>query len=373
MSLGIYVHIPYCVRKCNYCDFKSYSGMNSSIPEYFAVLGKEIAEKRTEKAVDTIFIGGGTPSVVAEEHIVSIIEIIKQNYKVTRDCEISMEINPGTVNRNKLKAYRNAGINRISFGLQSADSEELKALGRIHTYKDYVMALDWALEEGFFNINIDLIFGIPKQTMESFKETLDRVCNDKRINHISLYSLIIEEGTEFFRLNEEGKLFLPDEGIERQMYDYAINYLRERGLIQYEISNFSREGYQCKHNLKYWEKEEYLGFGVSAHSYMAETRAWNYDKIDAYIKCAENGVFKENFEKLSSEDSMKEFMMLGLRLSRGIDREGFLRRYGEKCEKYFSKEIEKLRKMGLVEADSRYIKLTKKGLDFANLAFMEFV
>ena len=259
--LGLYIHIPFCVKKCNYCDFLSAPANKQVQMAYMETLQKEIEEKATEYkeyCVDTIFVGGGTPSSVPYESIVSLMETVKEHFVLLEDCEVTMECNPGTVTKEALLAYAAAGINRLSIGLQTTDDNLLKELGRIHTYEQFLETYEWAREAGFSNINVDIMSGLPNQTLEQYEETLCKIL-ELSVEHISSYSLIVEEGTPFYKLYEEDKLSLPSEETERQMYYRTGEILKEAGFNRYEISNYAKEGYECRHNVRYWVRENYLG------------------------------------------------------------------------------------------------------------------
>lgn len=371
MKLGLYLHIPYCAQKCRYCDFKSYAGQLDSTPAYFSMLQQELLDKAEQAKgydVDSIFIGGGTPSLVDAHYIAQVLETIHTNYTVTEDCEITIESNPGTLTKEKCRIYKQAGINRISLGLQSANDDELAFLGRIHTFQDYLDAIAMATNAGFTNISTDLIFGIPGQTAESFLQTLKQVLA-LPVTHISAYSLIVEEGTPFYELDQKGQLNLPEETEERNMYWQGRELLQQHGFHQYEISNFSKKGYASRHNEKYWTGEPYLGFGVAAHSYFNGWRFWNPDTISAYLT-DEKPIGKE---AITFHESMQEYMMLGLRRTAGISKTAFTQKFGEDMKEQYATELAKLQNMGLLEETEDAIRLTEKGMDYANLAFMEFV
>ena len=372
--LGLYVHVPFCAKKCKYCDFKSYSNFKDNEGEYFDALVKEIEKAPGgDRPVDTVFFGGGTPSLANPKNIDRAIRALYSRYRILSESEITIEVNPGTVSADMLKLYFSLGINRLSIGLQSADEKELKALGRIHTFKDYEVTLENAVKAGFKNISTDIMFGIPLQTEGSFEKTVENV-GKYPITHISAYGLIIEEETEFYNMYASGLLELPDEAEERRMYHRGISILEGLGYKQYEISNFAQKGFECRHNLKYWRAEEYIGFGCAAHSYFSGRRYGNTDTISGYIedmnKKGHSGI---PYEDISKEESMKEYMMLGLRLSQGVCDRLFKERYGESIFKRFKKEIFSLMLKGIVEKKDDCVRLTEKGLDFANLAFMEFI
>lgn len=365
------MHIPYCAKKCNYCDFKSYAGQLDSTPAYFSVLQQELLEKAEDAKdyeVDSIFIGGGTPSLVDPHYIAQIMKTIQENYAVADDCETTIEANPGTLSREKCRIYREAGINRISLGLQSTNDEELRVLGRIHTFQDYLKAVNMAVEAGFSNISTDLIFGVPGQTAESFSETLRKVLA-LPVTHISAYSLIVEEGTPFYDMDEKGQLNLPEETEERKMYWRGRELLQAHGFNQYEISNFAKAGYASRHNEKYWTGEPYLGFGVAAHSYFNGWRFWNPDTISDYLT-AEKPAGKE---EITFHESMQEYMMLGLRRTCGISKTAFMQKFGKDMKEIYTAELAKLQNIGLLEETEDTVRLTEKGMDYANLAFVEFV
>ena len=371
--IGLYVHIPYCVNKCAYCDFKSFVGKEETSKAYFDVLRREIISQRKEnQKVNTIYIGGGTPSVIDPQYIKETLNSIRQSFELEENSEISIECNPGTVTMDKLEVYKEAGINRISIGLQSGIDEELKTLGRIHRYKEYEEVIGNVVTTGFTNISTDIMLGIPGQTKESLHRTFDALLSYP-LTHISVYSLSIEEGTPFFKQMQRGELALPEEDSEREMYDLALEILKENGFGQYEISNFSKEGYECRHNLKYWSAEEYLGFGLGAHSYMGDRRYWNCGTLEGYISTIERISIEAGYEYISTEESMREYMILGLRLISGVNINSFKERYGAAPKEIFDDEIERLIKQGLVKLSDSSIVLTRKGLDYANIAFMEFV
>lgn len=372
---GIYVHIPFCISKCKYCDFISFSCKSKKIEEYFEVLIKEIESKKdcTSKEITTLYIGGGTPSVPNSKYIVNVINTIKNTFKISKECEITIEVNPGTVTKEKLLDYKNAGVNRISIGLQSTNDRILKLLGRIHNYEQFLNTYNLVKEIGYNNINIDLMLGIPTQTEKELVDSVEKVIK-LNPNHISIYSLIVEENTEMQRLIDNNQLKLPDEDSERNMYWKTKKILEKNGFKQYEISNFAKKGYESKHNLDCWNQEEYAGMGLAAHSYINRKRFSNIDNIDKYIEnknnLSENVVLNESQNK---EEQAKEFMMIGLRKIDGISISEFERKFRINPLFYFRFEISNLTEKDLIEVDLDRIKLTKKGLDFANIVFEEFV
>lgn len=374
---GIYIHIPFCVKKCSYCDFVSFCSDEKTWKQYTNAVVCEIENKKIEnsKKVTTIYIGGGTPSLIPENYIVKIINTVKSRFKIEESAEITIEVNPGTVTEKKLVAYKNVGINRISIGLQSAEDRILKLIGRIHNYQTFLSTYNLTRNIGFENINVDLMLAIPTQTKEELLNTLNKVIELKP-NHISLYSLIVEENTEIKKALEVGKLEYVDEKVEREMYWKTKRILEKNGYFHYEISNFAKRGFESKHNMDCWNQEEYIGFGIAAHSYINNKRFSNISNLEEYIK----NINEENFEKnielhenQTKQDKMKEYMMIGLRKIGGISISEFERRFRISPLFYFRFEIDKLVKENLLEVDLDYIKLTKKGLDFANIVFEEFI
>ena len=374
-KLGIYIHIPFCKKKCKYCDFISFSCFEEKEEEYVNCLIKEIEKANCSKVVSTIYIGGGTPSIIDSKNIIKILEKVYSNFNVLEDAEITIEVNPGTVTRKKLENYKNAGINRLSIGLQSAENRILELIGRIHTYEDFLNTYNLAKEVGFTNINVDLMLAIPTQTEKELIESVQKVI-DLNPNHISLYSLIIEEGTELENLISKNELELLDENIERNMYWKTKKLLEKNGYNHYEISNFSINGFESKHNLDCWNQEEYLGFGLAAHSYFNNKRFSNIDKLDVYLENIQNEKYEENIEIHEIQDKpskMREFMMIGLRKIEGVKISDFEKKFRINPLFYFRFEISRLTDEELIEVDLDNIKLTKKGLDLANKVFEEFV
>lgn len=372
-EIGIYIHIPFCVKKCNYCDFKSYEGKILMAPQYIQALKEEIrqrAKKLKEVKVSTIYIGGGTPSYLKPEQILEVIECIKENFKFVDEVpEITIEVNPGSIIREKLVVYKKAGINRLSIGLQTTDNDVLMNIGRIHRYASFLETYQLAREIGFSNINVDLMIGLPGQTMEMVEETLEQVL---KLNpeHISLYSLILEEGTKLYRAYQKKRLRnLPSEEEERKMYWYAKAELEHQGYKHYEISNFAKPGYKSKHNIDCWKQKEYIGFGSAAHSYLNGVRSSNSEEIEEYI--ANNKVIIH--EKQTRDEQMKEYMMLGLRMLEGVSISEFKNKFVDNPIYIFREELDKLDEEELLEIDGNSIKLTKKGIDLANLVWEEFV
>lgn len=379
-ELGIYIHIPFCKQKCYYCDFVSFSSKEEKIKEYVKTLKKEIIlnrEKANNYTVTSIYIGGGTPSYIDSKEIVSILETVKENYPIEKDTEITIEINPGTVSKEKLEDYKKAGINRISIGLQSTNNTILKTIGRIHTYEQFVQNYNLARNLNFSNINVDLMLALPEQTEEILIESLQKII-DLNPEHISLYSLILEEETILGELVEQEKIELPDEETERKMYWKTKQILEQNGYIHYEISNFSKTEKQSRHNMNCWNQKQYLGFGLSAHSYYNKTRYSNTQELQQYIENAGTGFVSGKLtqtvhEIQTIEDEQKEYMLLGLRKIQGVSISEFKAKFVQNPIYIFRKELDKLVKEELIEIDIANIKLTNKGLDLANQVWEEFI
>ncbi len=386
-NVGIYIHIPFCKHKCRYCDFKSYSGKEAFIENYIKWVNQELIivgdgnkldyENGLDKLaiIDTIYLGGGTPSYIESHYIVQLLETIRNHYTLIEKPEITIEVNPGTVTKEKLQDYIKAGVNRISIGLQSSKDVLLKQLGRIHTYEEFEQAFQMAKEVGFKNINVDLMIGLPKQSLEDVQDALDKIIAYQP-EHISVYSLIVEEGTPLYNDVVEGKVELPSEELERCMYWKVKEMLEKSGYAHYEISNFAKEGYASKHNMNCWNQEEYIGIGAAAHSYTNHVRFSNVDTIEQYIKNFEEGHDEDNLifhEKQNLKSMMQEYMILSLRKIEGVKIQEFKKKFSENPIYLYRKELEKLVNEELIEIDGDYIRLTKKGLDFANIVWEEFV
>ena len=406
-ELGIYIHIPFCQHKCDYCDFVSFSNKQEFIENYVEAVKKEINHYFKDKTlletytVTTIYIGGGTPSYIDSKYIFEIMEILENNLKDNmvdfEDMEITIEVNPGTVNKEKLEQYRKAKINRLSIGLQSTNNDILNQIGRIHTFEQFVETYRMAKEVGFDNVNVDLMIGLPNQTIEDMKKSLKEVIQ-LNPTHISVYSLIVEEGTVMAHKIENHQLQEMDEELERNMYWYVKNTLELNGYIHYEISNFAKEGKKSKHNLNCWGQKEYIGIGLAAHSYLNYVRYTNTSKMEQYITRMNrlNGQIVKDILELSNdkektnieenietvyeieevqdlEDRKKEYMLLGLRKIEGVQISKFKEKYIDNPIFLYRKELEKLVEEKLVMIDGDYIRLTNKGLDLANLVWEEFV
>lgn len=379
-KLELYIHIPFCVRKCKYCDFLSAPAEEYIRDMYIRQLIEEISVQSqfyTDYVVSTIFFGGGTPSILKSVHITNIMSAIYANWTVAANAEISLEANPGTLSQERLMNYRTAGINRLSIGLQSANNSELKVLGRIHTFEDFLESYETARNAGFDNINVDLISGVPGQTLTSWKNTVKRTAMLKP-EHISAYSLIIEEGTEFHELysSGEGKKLLPDENTERDMYHETAGILSTYGYRRYEISNYAREGYECRHNTGYWTGEEYLGMGLGASSYTMGRRFHVDNDLNNYLHMdmhKDITPLYEDIQELTERDRISEFMILGLRMTKGVSAAEFAERFNRDMMEMFYYEFDKHVRSGLLEILPPYVRLTEKGLDLANVVMQDFV
>lgn len=373
-KIGIYVHIPFCKKKCDYCDFISYCGKDDLIEKYVDSVKKEIEHVKIKSKITTIYIGGGTPSYIDSKFIVQILEKIKEK-NVAQDAEITIEVNPGTVTQEKLQDYINCGINRISIGLQTTNDELLKQIGRIHNYEQFLETYKLAKKVGFKNINVDLMLGLPNQRIIDLKESLENVLK-LAPKHISVYSLSVEEGTPIANKIENGKLKLPDDELERNMYWYVKNTLELNGYKHYEISNFAKKGYESKHNMNCWNQMEYVGIGTAAHSYRDITRYSNTEDIKEYIKNVQKGEFEKNriiHEIQKEEDSKKEFMLLGLRKIDGLKISEFKNKFGDNPIYLYRNELKKLSDEKLIIIQDDSIRLSNKGIDLANLVWEEFV
>jgi len=375
-KLALYIHIPFCKQKCFYCDFKSFAGKEVLVEKYVDALTKEIKknhELKNEYEISSIYIGGGTPSYIESDYIGQILDFVYSNYNVNEDAEITIEINPGTVNKEKLQAYYNFGINRISFGVQSTNNEILKNIGRIHTYEEFKKNFLEAREIGFTNISVDLIFGLPGQDLTLWEKTLIDILELKP-EHISAYSLKVEEGTPFYLKQIKGCLELPTEENEREMYYLLKDILKHNGYIQYEISNFAKEGYESRHNIAYWERQDYLGVGSNSASCIDNVRFSNEESIEKYIELInKNELPIISEEELSEEDIFTEKIILGLRMLKGINSAEILNNQSQERVNNFIKNKEYLLKNGLIEENCGIITLTDKGLDLANQVFVKFM
>ena len=380
--LGIYVHIPFCAKKCNYCDFYSLASGEDEKKAYVEALKREIREVsknvNDEYRVYTIYFGGGTPSIIKAEYIKEILDEIRSGFKLYEDGffpEITIECNPKTVDMEKLLVYKEAGINRISLGLQSTDDDELRLLGRIHTYEDFLDSYDMVRKSGFTNVNIDLMSAIPKQKISTYERSLDELI---KLNpeHISSYSLIIEEGTNFYQKYSENAplvMDLPSDDEDRAMYELTSFRLAEAGYKRYEISNYAKKGYHSRHNTSYWERIPYLGFGVGASSLFENERHDNVGNLKEYLKNAGISDIRRNIAKLSLRDEMSEFMFLGLRLKDGVSKANFSQNFTFTVEEIFGDVIKKHINNKLLIDDGEFLMLSARGLDISNYVLSDFL
>ena len=369
--LELYIHIPFCVQKCQYCDFLSGPSDQETKNRYIEALLNEIQAVQGVEAYEivSVFIGGGTPSVLEAEAIASIIEAIREKFYFASEVEITIEANPGTVDLEKLQIYHKSGINRLSLGLQSTDPSELKMLGRIHTYEEFLQSYQWARAAGFHNINIDVMFAIPGQTGAAWREHLYQVAELKP-EHISAYSLIIEEGTPF----AERELDLPDEDTEYQMYEDTAAVLEEYGYHQYEISNYAKKGYTCRHNIGYWRRTEYLGLGLGAASLYEGRRFSNTRDMQEYLKFSGNTErIRKDIVELSRNDQIEEFMYLGLRMTEGVSEIDFEQNFGQKLENIYGSVLKKYKETGFLEKIGTNWRFTRKGIHVSNHILAEFL
>lgn len=388
-AIGIYIHIPFCVRKCDYCDFLSGVYHEELQQRYVAALCREIAfwggQLRCRKA-ETVFIGGGTPSWLRETDMARIMESLHASFTVLPDAEVTIECNPGTVTEEKLRVYGQIGINRLSIGLQSANDEELQILGRIHTYERFLHTYDLARKCGFRNINIDIMTGLPRQTQEKLAHTLTSVIR-LRPEHVSAYALMIEKGTPFYERYQFDAVKqhagmeteeLPNEEEEYRLYKAAQRALTEAGYEQYEISNYARAGFACRHNIGYWVRRPYIGMGIGAAGFDGHKRSVNITDIYEYIdtmeaEALETSVLWKKQTEISRREAMAEFMFLGLRMNRGVAREDFLREFGIAVEAIYGEQLRQLQAQELVVMEQGRIRLTERGADVSNYVLSHFL
>ena len=386
-ELELYIHIPFCVRKCHYCDFLSAPADEKTREQYTEALCKEIVsykETAAEYEVSTVFFGGGTPSLLSVQQFEKIIGAIRDTFFKDRNrdigeagkVEFTVECNPGTLTKELLSCLKQLGVNRLSIGLQSADDAELKLLGRIHSYEEFLESFRLARAAGFDNINIDLMQALPGQTVQSFRDTLQKVI-ELQPEHISAYSLIIEENTHFYEWYGENSDKLPSEDTERDIYKMTQTVLKEAGYVRYEISNYAKSGYECRHNCGYWTGTEYLGLGLGASSYIMETRFEQTNNLAEYLAgysaeadCAPE---RKSSQRLSKKECMEEFMFLGLRLCNGISRKEFEKRFEADYEAVYGEVTEHLLKQGLLQESGEYLSLTELGRDVSNRVLAEFL
>ena len=407
-ELELYLHIPFCERKCAYCDFLSAPADLPVRISYIKKLQEEIAyygAQYGEYQVSSIFFGGGTPTILEGYQLAAILETVKEHFNITTDAEITVECNPGTLTAGKAEKLVQAGFNRLSMGLQSADDRELQLLGRIHNFAQFLESYDLARKAGFRNINVDLMSALPGQTLKSWQDTLQKV-TALRPEHISAYSLIIEEGTPFYerfaedeRIREEGghPRLLPEEDVERQMYELTETFLHTKGYERYEISNYAKPGYECRHNCGYWIRKDYLGLGLGASSLVEHQRFQNTSELKTYLeqeyspqcegqheRIAETIQLQEetgltqtghhiHIETLDQKSEMEEFMFLGLRLMAGISRQQFEKKFQVTLNSVYGEVLRKLKGEQLIEEVAGYVRLTEHGIDVSNYVLAEFL
>lgn len=378
--LGLYVHIPFCVKKCKYCDFLSAPADDATKKRYVDALCKEITgykELTKEYELATIYFGGGTPSVLEVSEIEQILDAVKKSFTVNMAAaEVTLEVNPGTASLEKLKSYKMLGINRLSIGVQSAKEEELALLGRIHSFEDAKQTVLWAREAGFTNLSLDLMSALPGQSLDDYKENVEAILS-LNPEHISSYSLIVEEGTPFYELYSEGKekeADLPEEEADRAMYAFTKERLVQAGYARYEISNYAKPGYESRHNSSYWIGTEYLGVGLGASSLFTNARYHNETDLGTYMASVGAGQdIRLDLERLVPEEQMEEFMILGLRMMQGVSRLEFQKRFGKPIETVYGSALKKLEKQGLLLLNGDRIALTETGIDVSNQVFVEFI
>lgn len=363
--LGLYIHIPFCEKKCYYCDFASYSGKRALVVPYLNALAKEIEAKTRGRCFDTIFIGGGTPSYLSTEELV-ILSGILSGVSRTEGCEFTMECNPGNITKEKAEVLRVMGVNRISIGLQSSNDTLLMDIGRIHTFREFRDNFLMLREAGFKNINVDIIYGLPGETLEIFGKTLDDVAMLEP-EHISCYSLIIEENTQFYERRRRNTLILPDEDTEDAMKDLVTSWLKRLGFLRYEISNYAKKGFECRHNRIYWEFGEYIGCGSAAHEFTGGLRRENIRTVEGYIRAIESDSDAAvRVHENSREDSIEEFLFMGMRLVEGISMSSFKSRFSEDIMDIFGDVIRRHMGDGLLVIEGDRMRFTEKGMDISN-------
>lgn len=374
--IGLYVHIPFCKSRCYYCDFNTYAGIEAYIEDYVNALLNEMHlyhKYHGKVPLKTIFIGGGTPTVLTSSQLVQVIEGIYRNFDTSCTVEFSIESNPGTLTKEKLLLLKKLGINRLSMGVQAVQDSLLKAIGRIHTFDDFLSNYKTAREVGIDNINADMIFSLPNQTLVQWQNSLETI-SSLGLDHLSCYSLILEDGTKLYRDYQNGNLSVVDEETDRRMYELTAEVLQQKGYQQYEISNYAKHKKQCQHNLLYWHCEEYIGIGAGAHGYYKNERYSNIMDVVQYI----NQVHQQRLPviertSITKLDEQKEFMMLGFRLIEGLSKEEFRIRFNDNIVNLYPNEIKKYKSLGLLEETETHIYLTEKGLDVSNTIIADFL
>ena len=375
-TIGLYIHIPFCRQKCLYCDFPSWAGKEGQMQGYVDALTKEIENRGkaySDRKVSSVFFGGGTPTTLSVPMLEQLMQAVFESWDIAEDAEITTEANPGTLDGEMAAALKKMGFNRLSMGVQAWQNRLLKDLGRIHTMEAFQENYKAVREAGFENVNTDLMFALPNQTMADWQETVRNIVA-LHPEHISAYSLILEEGTPFFDRYEKGELEPAAEELDREMYHWAVDYLAKMGYGQYEISNFAKKGRQSRHNRIYWQAEEYLGMGLGAHSYMEGERFHNRYDLQEYIDAnGEVSLLKEDVEVIAEEDALAEFMFLGLRLTEGVSFARFRERFGQEMKNIYGRQIEELVRDGLLKEDEIGIRLTARGVDISNVVFEKFL
>lgn len=375
-DLGLYLHIPFCVKKCAYCDFLSFRASEEEKEKYVQALIQEIESYREFAKgyrVSTIFIGGGTPSVLEANQTEKILNSVQDVFELDRNPEITMELNPGTVTEEKLFCYKKSGINRLSIGVQSVNNEKLELLGRIHTYEEFEKTYEMARNVGFDNISADLISSTPGQTLKEWKEELNTL-TQLPLEHISVYQLMIEEGTPFYELYGQKQELLPDEETSREIYLWTGRFLKEKGYEQYEISNYAKPGKESRHNLKYWERADYLGLGLGAASMVRNIRMSNTRDMEKYLEhCSHPKTMREDVQFLEEPRQMEEFMFLGLRKTRGVSKKEFRRVFGSDMEIVYEKALKKCLDSGMLKEHKDRIYLSEEGVLLSNGVLSEFL
>lgn len=374
-NLGIYFHIPFCEQKCLYCDFTSFVCSREVISKYISCLGKEVQHKKNlweERPVDTIFVGGGTPSILNPDEIYKLGEIIN-SFNLSKGIEFTIESNPNSLTLEKLKAFKEIGVNRISIGVQSTNERLLKSIGRIHNLNQVYKAVENIKSVGIDNFNLDFMMALPNEKLKDVKENLKHI-EVLNPTHISYYSLIIEAGTPMAKIYSSNPSIFPDEIEDRKMYHSIVNFLKHMGYHQYEISNFAKKDLECRHNLKYWTLEDYLGFGLSSHSNISYIRFWNTKDLNKYFELIDiNTSPEEGREVLTTKDRINEFTIMGLRLNKGVDAEIFKEKFETDFADYYKKEIQDMASEKLCTFDGRYLKTTTYGKDILNVVELTFI
>ncbi|MFQ8988828.1 MAG: radical SAM family heme chaperone HemW, partial [Intestinibacter sp.] len=371
--LGLYIHIPFCVQKCKYCDFNSYKIEKDKKEKFLNDLKKEMSlYTNKDRKINTIFFGGGTPSILSNTEMKMIMDEINKNFCIDKDAEISMECNPGTLNKEKLEFMKSLGINRLSIGLQAVQEDLLGYIGRIHNYEQFEKNYIEARKAGFKNINIDLMYNLPHQTFEDWKETLDKII-ELNPEHISAYSLILEEGTQLYDMYMDKDFELSDEDEDIKMYEYAIECLKLNGYKQYEISNYAKEGYECKHNILYWKCKNYIGLGPGASGYINNVRYNNVKDLDDYHdKLSKNEKPIEFCENLTEKDKIEEKIIMGLRMNDGIIFKDF-EEFGINFEEKYKEQLKKHESLDLITKTNKGFKFTQKGREISNNIFLDYI